>query len=107
MSSCNDEQKIADIQIRNLKQRLEFTKRALLEREEQLEHYKQLVCTLQGLVSSSSVIPFCIQKGPKEEPKKNRISKAKNVSFHNDVQVRYIPEKVWKIIEWLTHSRIG
>jgi len=85
-SSCpSDEEMIVDLVIENLRQRLEFTTNALHEREEEIEHYKHLVTTLENLLYGNS-------RTPSSEPKKiTKISKGKTVSFHNDVEVRFIP----------------
>ena len=59
------------MQIEMLEQKLQFTKTQVEERDRQLDHYKQLVETLQGLLCSSSAGSFsevAMDDGPEAFP---------------------------------------
>lgn len=89
-----------DLEIQNLQMRLDFTLRQLDEREEQLQHYRQLATTLQDLLNTQAAIEeshksyASEQQGASSSPRPPQklaaTPKKKNVSFHNDVEVHYI-----------------
>src|SRR5690554_4853158 len=96
----NNKKTIADIQIRNLQQQLDFSVRQLQEKDEQLEYYKQIVEVLKNTLyarnraaqedrwASHSSHHFSRKSSQPVRVTKQR----KNVSFHNDVEVREIPQ---------------
>jgi hypothetical protein len=88
-----------DLEILNLQMRIDFTIRQLEEREEQLQHYRQLATTLQDLLNTQAAIEESHKSYASEQqvasssPKPQKLAatpKKKNVSFHNDVEVHYI-----------------
>jgi hypothetical protein len=111
-------QALKDLEIEMLKEKLEFSKKQLQDRDLELEHYRSLVATLQTLVtvrSTPSGSPVGVpqrklvtksRSAPLSNDKNegwlmddgNESSKGpqkikKQVSFHNDVEIRYFGEQ--------------
>ena len=96
--------------IEYLRRQLSFTQQALEEKEQQLQYYKQLVDTLSSLLQSSKAetrphSEFERFSPPTDQEHQILLDKVstpnrpftkikKTVSWHEDVEVRYITPKV-------------